>query len=395
MTTKKKKKSPRALKEAPEAPVPDEISADPVEEIAPEEVPPVVEKESEPTPPAEETSPGPVAEENVVASEPAEEIETPKGKKKKGRLKKSAPEPESTDEAPSDEAAALVEGEATVEAEPSEETPVASEEVVSEEVPTEEAEPEPEATLGWELSQVLEAILFASQKPVSVKEIQNILKGAAEADKENPLITKFAKARPDDLRDAIEVLEKHSADPKRAYEVRESAAGWQLVTKPDYSPWLRQLFPENRPARLSAPALETLAIIAYRQPITRADLEAVRGVAVDGVMQTLMDRGLVKIAGRAEIPGRPLLYETTQNFMEHFGLKNLNDLPNADELRKVQLPKAPVAEKAAAEATPTPAAPVAPAPEPETPPVELFDNPPANEESEAPASPTNDEPSDQ
>jgi segregation and condensation protein B len=84
--------------------------------------------------------------------------------------------------------------------------------------------------------------------------------------------------------------------------------------------------------------METLAIIAYRQPLTRADIEAIRGVAVDGVLQTLLDRGLVKIAGRAEIPGRPLLYETTQNFMDHFGLRNLDELPNVTELRKVNLP---------------------------------------------------------
>ena len=122
--------------------------------------------------------------------------------------------------------------------------------------------------------------------------------------------------------------------------MRESAAGWQLVTRADFAPWLRQPFPENRQARLSAPAMETLAIIAYRQPITRADIEAVRGVAVDGVMQTLLDRGLARIAGRAYIPGRPLLYETTQFFMEHFGLKHLDDLPNASELRRVQLPAA-------------------------------------------------------
>jgi segregation and condensation protein B len=83
-----------------------------------------------------------------------------------------------------------------------------------------------------------------------------------------------------------------------------------------------------------------LAIIAYRQPITKADVEAIRGVTVDGVMQKLLDAGLVKIAGRAEIPGRPLLYVTTQHFMEHFGLKNLDELPNASELREVALPKA-------------------------------------------------------
>jgi segregation and condensation protein B len=98
--------------------------------------------------------------------------------------------------------------------------------------------------------------------------------------------------------------------------------------------------------------METLAIIAYRQPITRADMEAVRGVAVDGVMQTLLDRNLVRIAGRSEIAGRPLLYETTQYFMDHFGLKNLDDLPNASELRRIALPKANPPEATPAEAQP-------------------------------------------
>ena len=211
----------------------------------------------------------------------------------------------------------------------------------------------------WQLSQVIEAILFASQKPMSVKELQAVLKGAAEAEKENPSVAVFAKVPEGKLRAAIEVLELACMNSPCAHEVRETAAGWQLVTKPEYSPWLRQLFPENRSARLSAPAMETLAIIAYRQPITRADIEAVRGVAVDGVMQTLLDRGLVKIAGRSEIAGRPLLYETTVSFMEHFGLKDLDDLPNASELRKIELPQASVSEEpvqpvAAEEAGPAP-----------------------------------------
>src|SRR5206468_12371518 len=101
-----------------------------------------------------------------------------------------------------------------------------------------------------------------------------------------------------------------------------------------------------------APGLETLAIIAYRQPITRADVEVVRGVNIDGVLQTLMERGLVKIAGRAEVPGRPLLYETTQFFLDHFGLRNLDELPNAEELRKRNLPVArPVTPEASAQST--------------------------------------------
>jgi segregation and condensation protein B len=96
---------------------------------------------------------------------------------------------------------------------------------------------------------------------------------------------------------------------------------------------------------MSPPALETLAIVAYRQPVTRADIEAVRGVAVDGVLQNLMERGLVKISGRAELPGRPLLYETTGFFLEHFGLRNLEELPNAQELRSRHLPTAQTREQ--------------------------------------------------
>jgi segregation and condensation protein B len=190
----------------------------------------------------------------------------------------------------------------------------------------------------WSLGRIVEAILFASQRPVSTKDLQGILKSAAEADKNNPVVAAFAGIREPVLRAAIDELGAGCTDPSRAYELRETAAGWQLVTKPQFAPWLRQLFPEYRSARLSAPAMETLAIIAYRQPITRVDIEAIRGVAVDGVLQTLLDRGLVKIAGRAEIPGRPLLYETTQNFMDHFGLRNLDELPNVAELRKVYLP---------------------------------------------------------
>jgi len=227
--------------------------------------------------------------------------------------------------------------------------------------------PEP----AFPLHRIVEAILFASQKPVSAKELSNFLKGAAEAAKEDPSIACFAKVKSAQLQDAIEQLEKEFADTGRAFEIRESAAGWQLVTKADFAPWLRQLFPENRQARLSAPAMETLAIIAYRQPITRADIEAVRGVAVDGVMQTLLDRNLVRIAGRADIAGRPLLYETTQFFMEHFGLKNLDDLPNASELRKIPLPKAEPPPEAPQE--PAVETPAEPAPEQAT------DNPSASD----------------
>jgi len=195
-------------------------------------------------------------------------------------------------------------------------------------------------TFSPQLKQILEALLFASQKPVSAKEFSTFLRGAAEAAKEDPAVAPFARVKEDALRAAIDELVSDYASTGRAFEVRETVAGWQLVSSSAYAPWLRQLFPENRPARLSAPGMETLAIIAYRQPITRADIEAVRGVAVDGVMQTLLERGLVKIAGRAEVPGRPLLYETTHHFMEHFGLRSLEELPNSAELRRIALPTA-------------------------------------------------------
>ncbi|MDD5199406.1 MAG: SMC-Scp complex subunit ScpB [Terrimicrobiaceae bacterium] len=187
---------------------------------------------------------------------------------------------------------------------------------------------------GPALKQIVEALLFASQKPISAREIVAALRAAAEAAGENPLIAAFAKTKEGDVVEAIDALSADYAAAGHAFEIRETVAGWQLVTSPAFAPWLRQLFPESRPARLSAPALETLAIIAYRQPATRADLEAVRGVAVDGVMQTLLDRQLIRIAGRADVPGRPLLYETTSHFMEHFGLRNLEELPNATELRR-------------------------------------------------------------
>src|SRR5205823_10333661 len=134
---------------------------------------------------------------------------------------------------------------------------------------------------------------------------------------------------------------------QHAFAITEKAEGWQLVTDPVFVRWVRQLFPAPKPARLTAPALETLAIIAYRQPIIRADVEAVRGVSIDGVLQTLMEHGLVKIAGRAEVPGRPLLYETTQFFLDHFGLRALDELPNVEELRKRDLPVARPATPAA------------------------------------------------
>ncbi len=183
------------------------------------------------------------------------------------------------------------------------------------------------------------------------------IKGAGDADELLP--NEFARVKDAEVAAALEQLKIEYIEQSRAFQLVEKAEGWQLVSDPAYAPWVRQLFPAVKPARLTPPSLETLAIIAYRQPITRADVEAVRGVAVDGVLQSLMERGLVKIGGRAEVPGRPLLYETTQFFLEHFGLRDLDELPNAEELRRRYLPSAASAKPAepAEPAEPTPAEP--------------------------------------
>jgi segregation and condensation protein B len=195
------------------------------------------------------------------------------------------------------------------------------------------------------LSQVIEALLFAAQKPLAMCELVSAIKGAGDADDLVP--NEFSRTTDAQVAAALEQLKIEYIEQGRAFQLVEKAEGWQLVSDPAYAPWVRRLFPAAKPARLTPPSLETLAIVAYRQPITRADVEAVRGVAVDGVLQSLMERGLVKIGGRAEVPGRPLLYETTEFFLEHFGLRDLDELPNAEELRRRYLPTA-AAPKAAA-----------------------------------------------
>jgi len=193
-----------------------------------------------------------------------------------------------------------------------------------------------------ELSKIIEALLFASPDPVSTQNLARMVREAAEKFEEGPQPDNLAELKetsPEDVDGIIAVLNAHYIDSGRAFRVSERATGWKLFSLPDFGPWVRELFPGKKPSRLSPPALETLAIIAYRQPMTKAAVEAVRGVAIDGVLNTLIDRALVKIGGRADLPGRPLLYETTDLFLEHFGIKNVDDLPNAAELRQVRLPE--------------------------------------------------------
>jgi segregation and condensation protein B len=190
-----------------------------------------------------------------------------------------------------------------------------------------------------ELKFILEAILFHAQKPMNAGELKSLL-AAAAANTEEPEVRTFKKTSVDDIGKALEGLEKEHAAAQRSYRLACVAGAWQFVSEPQYAPWIRTLVGEKaRPPRLSQPALETLAITAYRQPLTRAEMEQIRGVSVDGVLQTLLDRGLVEAVGRADAPGRPMNYGTTVAFLEYFGLRALDELPAADELRRIVVNK--------------------------------------------------------
>ena len=191
-----------------------------------------------------------------------------------------------------------------------------------------------------ELKLILEAILFSAQKPLSLKDLRDVFAAAVEHAEGDETVRGLKKVKETELTVALEELAKEHEQAQRSYRLACVAGSWQFVTQPEYAPWLKALVGHKlRPPRLSQPALETLAIIAYRQPTTRTEVEQVRGVSVDGVMQTLLERGLVEQVGRAEVVGRPMNYGTTPMFLEYFGLRSLEDLPAADELRRVVVQK--------------------------------------------------------
>ncbi len=186
-----------------------------------------------------------------------------------------------------------------------------------------------------ELIRIVEAILFTANKPLDLEELTRLVREGAQAE---PLLQPSAETSEDEVRGAVDRLKAELEG--RSMMVQEVAGGYRMATRDGFASWMKVLFDVARPPKLSQPALETLAVIAYRQPISRAEIEAVRGVAVGGVLETLVDRGVVRVAGRADVPGRPLIYETTDYFLEHFGLRALNDLPNVEELKRVKLPDA-------------------------------------------------------
>jgi len=161
---------------------------------------------------------------------------------------------------------------------------------------------------------VVEALLFASDVPLEPERIREVL------DLENG-----AAAR--EL--VVELMARYEAEP-RGLSIVEVGGGYRMVTRPELAPWLVRLARARSRVRLSRPALESLAIIAYKQPVSKPELDAVRGVNSDAVIENLLERRLIRIAGRKEAPGRPFLYETTREFMVAFGLRDLNDLPKIE-----------------------------------------------------------------
>lgn len=165
------------------------------------------------------------------------------------------------------------------------------------------------------LKAIVESLLFASDTPLTVDKIKSVLE------------TEDRKT----IREALTSLAEEYESAKRGFFLTEVAGGFQFRTRPEYRQWVRRL-KETRPARLSKAALETLAIVAYKQPVLRSDVEYLRGVDSGGTLRTLLERSLIRVMGRKDLPGRPMIYGTTKQFLELFDFKDLNELPTLKEL---------------------------------------------------------------
>lgn len=175
-----------------------------------------------------------------------------------------------------------------------------------------------------ELKQVLGAMIFGAGRPLSVKDMLDALKSVAAESPETGAC--FSKVRESDINSALEELAVDVETARAGFRLREIGKGFRFLSDESCGEWLRRLLNLGKPNRLSLPALETLAIIAYRQPITRGRIEEIRGVSVDHMVRTLMELQLIRIVGRSELPGKPFLYGTTKYFLEHFGLRSVEDL---------------------------------------------------------------------
>ena len=166
---------------------------------------------------------------------------------------------------------------------------------------------------------ILEALIFASPQPLTPREITQVLGGVPRSAWEA----------------ALEELRADYAQDVHGLQLVEVAGGWQITTRPEYNDWVRELLDPKTPTRLSIQALETLAVVAYRQPVTLPEIIDLRGVRSGGVIKTLLEKRLIRIVGRKEVVGRPMLYGTTKEFLLHFGLKDLGELPQIEEFAEV------------------------------------------------------------
>ena len=185
-----------------------------------------------------------------------------------------------------------------------------------------------------ELKEIIGALLFAAKKPVTLKEIRKALLGAAEH--YGGPYEQFISLKEKEILAALDELKSELEHGGTGLHIADVAHGFRLQNNTSCGPWVRTLLDKDRGARLSKPALETLAIIAYRQPILRSEIESVRGVAVDHILRNLVEMQLVKVVARSELPGRPWLFGTTQRFLEHFGLNRVEDMPGMAELKRTE-----------------------------------------------------------
>ncbi len=186
-----------------------------------------------------------------------------------------------------------------------------------------------------ELKLILEAILFSAQKPLSLKDLRDVFAAAVEHAEGDETVRGLKKVKETELTVALEELAKEHEQAQRSYRLACVAGSWQFVTQPEYAPWLKALVGHKlRPPRLSQPGLETLAIIAYSQPITRAEVESIRGVSADGMMKLLLSRDFIREVGKKDVTGKPVQYGTTKEFLKAFRLSTISDLPKLDGLER-------------------------------------------------------------
>ena len=186
------------------------------------------------------------------------------------------------------------------------------------------------------LRQIVGALVFSAGEALSIEAIRKCLREVGE---EMPEAATFAGVTPSDIRAALADIAKDLARLELGMELREVSGGFRFETHPGCGHWIRKLLKRERPSRLSRPVIETLAIVAYRQPIAKSELEGIRGVTVDHTIKALMEMRLVRIVGRSDLPGRPFLYGTTPTFLEHFGLKSLDELNELDPTLQRKFPK--------------------------------------------------------